>query len=81
MSLFITLSDVAILDESRMQLIDPEILIRAQWSSGMIPASGAGGPGFKSRLSPKQFFSSNQKALSRFFFEQPTDKKMGSRLV
>ena len=23
----------------------------AQWSSGMIPASGAGGPGFKSRLS------------------------------
>ena len=24
----------------------------AQWSSGMIPASGAGGPGFKSRLSP-----------------------------
>ena len=25
---------------------------RAQWSSGMIPASGAGGPGFKSRLSP-----------------------------
>ena len=56
MSLFITLSDVAILDESRMQLIDPEILSRAQWSSGMIPASGAGGPGFKSRLSPKCFF-------------------------
>ena len=27
----------------------------AQWSSGMIPASGAGGPGFKSRLSPKNF--------------------------
>ena len=27
-------------------------LCRAQWSSGMIPASGAGGPGFKSRLSP-----------------------------
>ena len=25
----------------------------AQWSSGMIPASGAGGPGFKSRLSPR----------------------------
>ena len=28
----------------------------AQWSSGMIPASGAGGPGFKSRLSPSLFF-------------------------
>ena len=28
----------------------------AQWSSGMIPASGAGGPGFKSRLSPNVFF-------------------------
>ena len=27
----------------------------AQWSSGMIPASGAGGPGFKSRLSPNNF--------------------------
>ena len=27
----------------------------AQWSSGMIPASGAGGPGFKSRLSPDYF--------------------------
>ena len=32
-------------------------LSRAQWSSGMIPASGAGGPGFKSRLSPKSFLS------------------------
>ena len=29
------------------------LIIAAQWSSGMIPASGAGGPGFKSRLSPK----------------------------
>ena len=28
------------------------LLSMAQWSSGMIPASGAGGPGFKSRLSP-----------------------------
>ena len=36
----------------------------AQWSSGMIPASGAGGPGFKSRLSPRvlqMLFKSMQK--------------------
>ena len=36
---------------------------RAQWSSGMIPASGAGGPGFKSRLSPHFFILRKQQHL------------------
>ena len=30
-----------------------KVLSPAQWSRGMIPALGAGGPGFKSRLSPR----------------------------
>ena len=41
----------------------------AQWSSGMIPASGAGGPGFKSRLSPRVLqilFKSMQKKPKSF---------------
>ena len=38
----------------------------AQWSSGMIPASGAGGPGFKSRLSPLLiFFLQNNNLIDR----------------
>ena len=42
----------------------------AQWSSGMIPASGAGGPGFKSRLSPRvlqMLFKSMQKKKPKSF--------------
>ena len=42
-------------DFKRISIETPSIMeiTAAQWSSGMIPASGAGGPGFKSRLSPK----------------------------
>ena len=29
----------------------------AKWSRGMIPALGAGGPGFKSRFGPKLTFA------------------------
>ena len=46
-------------------------ITRAQWSSGMIPASGAGGPGFKSRLSPNCFVPS-QNYLS-YLQKGPTD--------
>ena len=38
------------LNESVKYFLLPSV---AQWSRGMIPALGAGGPGFKSRLSPK----------------------------
>ena len=38
----------------------------AQWSSGMIPASGAGGPGFKSRLSPQLCFLRTQQRTGKY---------------
>ena len=36
-------------------LINHFLLLVAQWSRGMIPALGAGGPGFNSRFGPKHF--------------------------
>ena len=45
-----------------------EFIIAAQWSSGMIPASGAGGPGFKSRLSPKIFATFPSGAYTALLF-------------
>ena len=39
----------------------------AQWSRGMIPALGAGGPGFKSRLSPRIFDNWNSNTLKHHF--------------
>ena len=43
----------------------------AQWSRGMIPALGAGGPGFKSRLSPLIF--------EGFFYKSKADV-VGSKM-
>ena len=43
-------------NEKAGEAILPCLTRSAQWSSGMIPASGAGGPGFKSRLKPKILF-------------------------
>ena len=45
------------------------ISLSAVWSSGMIPASGAGGPGFDSRNSPYllvQYSSADSKMLGPY---------------
>ena len=48
--------------------------MRASWSSGMIRASGARGPGFKSRTSPKFLsdlsFNGEKKALNTLNYAQ-----------
>ena len=52
---------------------------RAQWSSGMIPASGAGGPGFKSRLSPN--FYHKPLRFQRKICNKPEIKKQSPILM
>ena len=47
----------------------------AVWSSGMIPASGAGGPGFNPRLGP--FGSSSYLNFPRSRFEQRKKGRAG----
>ena len=41
------------------------ILSKAKWSRGMIPALGAGGPGFKSRFGPQFFMHFVNQAVSK----------------
>ena len=50
-------------------------LFAGQWSSGMILASGARGPGFKSRLSPFDFILQLLFQEVMNFFELPSTKK------
>ena len=45
----------------------------AQWSRGMIRASGARGPGFKSRMSPLLSSSSINGDCEREFFSRATE--------
>ena len=39
--------------------------VQGQWSSGMIPALGAGGPGFDSLLTPKIIKLKNKNIIKR----------------
>ena len=51
----------------------------AQWSRGMIPALGAGGPGFKSRLSPLHFAFWMLYSSFKFLFQKIFNKPVADK--
>ena len=66
-----------------IKLERPVIDVLARWSRGMILASGARGPGFKSRTSPTLSFLTflTEKVLNILVCSQRTNSKMWQHFV